>query len=336
MKRQLSARSAAIAAVLVFLAAAPILASGTAEASGFAVVELFTSEGCSSCPPADEVLARVVREARERGAPVYALGWHVDYWDYLGWKDPYGSAAASSRQRGYARDLDTGVYTPQAIVNGTEVPSYAGSYPAVRALIDAELAEDGTAAVSLGPIIARDRELAVPFHGSKLPDDAEIVVALVEDDLRQEVSAGENRGRTLTHRNVVRAFSRHDRRQGTAQLELPPEARPEKSSVIAFAQDTQTREIVAATQREITTSPASVRGRVVDAEGRPSAGTRVLVCSDFVCVPGKSDETGAFEVTGIPAGSYRVVVGTVDGQEVARVTLESGERRVLSDPVAVQ
>jgi hypothetical protein len=59
----------------------------------------------------------------------------------------------------------------------------------------------------------------------------------------------------------------------------------------------------------------------------------VLVCSDFVCVPGKSDETGAFEVTGIPAGSYRVVVGTVDGQEVARVTLESGERHALSDPV---
>jgi hypothetical protein len=105
-----------LSALLCLLALAPAPA-----APGFAVVELFTSEGCSSCPPADQVLADV-----SHGAGVYALEYHVDYWNSLGCRDPYSAAAYSDRQRAYADALgEDQVYTPQMIVNGTN--AFVGS-----------------------------------------------------------------------------------------------------------------------------------------------------------------------------------------------------------------
>src|ERR1700761_5494846 len=84
---------------------------------GFAVVELFTSEGCSSCPEADELIARV--QQRDRDLPVYVLAYHVDYWDRLGWKDAFSDAAYTDRQKRYASWLKvTSIYTPQVVVNG--------------------------------------------------------------------------------------------------------------------------------------------------------------------------------------------------------------------------
>lgn len=85
--------------------------------TGFAVVELFTSEGCSSCPPADEVVAKIQRESKD--VPVYILAYHVDYWNRLGWKDVFSSAEYSKRQNDYANYLNLqSVYTPQIVVNG--------------------------------------------------------------------------------------------------------------------------------------------------------------------------------------------------------------------------
>jgi hypothetical protein len=87
--------------------------------SAIAVIELFTSEGCSSCPPADDVLAELAAR-RERGDAVVTLGFHVDYWDHLGWAEPFGSPAWTQRQTDYARALGLrGLYTPQAVINGT-------------------------------------------------------------------------------------------------------------------------------------------------------------------------------------------------------------------------
>ncbi|MGW4464307.1 DUF1223 domain-containing protein [Micromonospora sp. NPDC004704] len=80
---------------------------------GFAIIEMFTSQGCSSCPPAEEVLSEIERDARERGQRVFALGFHVDYWDYLGWADPFADEAYTARQQAYARAFGAGqVYTP--------------------------------------------------------------------------------------------------------------------------------------------------------------------------------------------------------------------------------
>src|SRR6187402_1594915 len=89
----------------------------TTTNNGFAVVELYTSEGCSSCPPADELVSKIQKESN--GQPVYILAFHVDYWNRLGWKDVFGDAAYSKRQNDYAQYLKLpSVYTPQIVVNG--------------------------------------------------------------------------------------------------------------------------------------------------------------------------------------------------------------------------
>lgn len=91
-------------------------AGAAAKNHGAIVVELFTSQGCSSCPPADRLLTELAGRERER--PVIALAFHVDYWNDLGWRDPFSSASATARQEAYARALGRGLYTPQLVVNG--------------------------------------------------------------------------------------------------------------------------------------------------------------------------------------------------------------------------
>src|SRR5258706_10393726 len=98
----------------------------TTQPTGIAVIELFTSEGCSSCPPADALLAEILRDARGKNLAIYPLAFHVDYWDHLGWRDPYSDPAYSARQRGYSRTFHRdSIYTPQMIING--VSEFVGS-----------------------------------------------------------------------------------------------------------------------------------------------------------------------------------------------------------------
>ncbi len=108
-----------------------------AEEKGFAVLELFTSEGCSSCPPADELLAKIQKESE--GKSIYILAYHVDYWDRLGWKDMFSSADYSKRQTQYGQWLHkSSVYTPQLIVNG-KAEFVGSSESAIREAIAAQL-----------------------------------------------------------------------------------------------------------------------------------------------------------------------------------------------------
>ena len=179
------------------------------------VVELFTSEGCSSCPPADALLARLEREQPVAGAEVVALAQHVDYWDDLGWADPFSSHAFSERQNDYAEAFgNDGVYTPQMIVDGRAEFPGGESGKAFETI--AQAAHEPKAEVSLARAADQANAsdaLRLSVRVVRLPkltdgDTADVLLAVTESDLSSNVARGENAGRRLTHVCVVRALTK--------------------------------------------------------------------------------------------------------------------------------
>jgi hypothetical protein len=200
--------------------------------AGVAVVELFTSEGCSSCPPADAVLARV---ASRPG--VFALSFHVDYWDDLGWPDRFATAENTARQQAYARSLGArGLYTPQLVVGGAD--AFVGSDSGHA---DASIARSLASAPSVRLTLhvrTTPTEALVDYQTEGAPPGAVIDVALVERWATTDVRAGENAGRTLHHANVVRSFisSALVSPSGTIALRLPPVSPGGGADVIGYVQ----------------------------------------------------------------------------------------------------
>lgn len=193
----------------------------------FAVVELFTSEGCSSCPPADKFLSELVADAQKTGKRVFPLAFHVDYWNRLGWTDPFSSAQFSDRQRAYAGKFGIrSAYTPQMIVNGSE--EFVGSdRERAKRAIDAVLRRPATVEVKL-----RWHDGTVEYEVTGAPSGSVLNLAIVERDLVTNVKSGENSGRTLRHDNVVRVFVSKPTGKGAATLPATPNA-----SVIGYVQD---------------------------------------------------------------------------------------------------
>jgi hypothetical protein len=219
--------------------------------SGFALVELFTSEGCSSCPPADKLFAEVLQEAAKSGRRVIGVAFHVDYWDRLGWADPYGARAFSLRQQAYAKALRAQVYTPQAIVNGKA--EFVGSDgPRAREVIDAALKQPAVAQVKLD--LRKPKApglLTVDFEVTGAPAGAILNVAVVQHGLSTNVKRGENAGRTLRHENVARALEvvRIDKgSKGSVELKLPADLPEKSATVIAFVQEANLGSVLGATE----------------------------------------------------------------------------------------
>ncbi|HKP59985.1 MAG TPA: DUF1223 domain-containing protein [Polyangiales bacterium] len=216
--------------------------------AGFAVLELFTSEGCSSCPPADALLAQLTREAASSGQAVYTLSFHVDYWNDLGWQDPFSLPDASSRQRTYAAALsDRRVYTPELVVNGHE--AFVGSDRArARGSIRDALAQKPGTALKVDAHASGDR-VQVQFGISGVrPPHAVLQLALVQADATSRVTRGENLGSELHHVNVVRVFRSLGPEQlasGSASLPLPA-ALGRGAKLIAYLQDLPSMQILAA------------------------------------------------------------------------------------------
>jgi hypothetical protein len=168
------------------------------------VVELFTSEGCSSCPPADGLLSDL--GSRGADAPVIILSEHVDYWNRQGWTDPFSSAQFTERQQKYAERLSSEVYTPQMVVDGRRQFIGSDRSQAGRAIHDAAVAPklnvEVTATAEPGRIATH-----VAVHPRELAaGGADVLLAITEDGLVSSVSAGENRGRRLSHNGVVRSL----------------------------------------------------------------------------------------------------------------------------------
>ncbi|MEZ5922987.1 MAG: DUF1223 domain-containing protein [Hyphomicrobiaceae bacterium] len=201
-----------LVAMLVLMAA---MVPGQADQlSPPAVVELFTSQGCSSCPAADEILGELAKRQ-----DVIALSLPVDYWDYLGWRDTLASHEFTERQRSYALARGDGqVYTPQVVVNGL-VHAVGSRLADIEAAMAATEAKLGTRRTSIALRMEADDIVVDIGAATDAADPAEgrILLAMTTRSVEVPIARGENRGRTITYYNVVRKLTEIGRWTGAAQ-----------------------------------------------------------------------------------------------------------------------
>ena len=221
------------------------------EQKPFVLIELFTSEGCSSCPSADRLLSEILDKEHDQ-VEVLGLSFHVDYWDYIGWRDPYADQLFTQRQRSYARKFyPSQVYTPQMVVNGkyefvgSNRTRWNSTFEKLRAKVPGyfikldEMRIDGSQVVIK---VSSDSDQRVILNA-----------ALVERGLSQKVTRGENKGRQLSHDNVVRSFRtrQFDGELNTLRLDIPADMDVASSSVILYAQDEKSWEVVGAVRNQL-------------------------------------------------------------------------------------
>ena len=223
------------------------------------------ARGCSSCPSADDLAAKIAREAREQGKPVFVLAMHVDYWNYLGWKDPFAQSVFTKRQRAYAAALgkaggNVGVFTPEMVVNGSV--GFTGSdEPQAKRVIERSIVDATRLKVEPSIMVRKPGEpVKVRVHVKGDTRWTMLSVAIVEDGLSVEVKAGENAGKTLRHDRVVRAFGQASAKDDAAEIELklPMGVVEAKCRVVVFAQDEKTMRIGGAAEIGLETGAAVV------------------------------------------------------------------------------
>lgn len=226
-----------------------LLAGLLAAAPTPIVVELFTSEGCSSCPAADQTLRLVDASSKELvdGAEVLTVGFHVDYWDRLGWKDPFGSPLFTARQELYQRRVgSSSIYTPHFLVNGRSTKGSSlkaaleEAAKAPRAKLTAQLKSD-----------AKSVTVDIQVAKGALSEKANVLVVITERALVSEISAGENEGRTVLHAPTARSLINAgvlDAEGGalSAKLKLNERWRRQNTQVLVLLQDESMRIVGAA------------------------------------------------------------------------------------------
>ena len=220
------------------------------------VLELFTSEGCSSCPPADRLLQTLDAKQPFPSAELIVLSEHVDYWNRLGWTDPYSSKVFSMRQRQYAEQLGLdGVYTPQLVIDGRY--EGVGSNAAQTTAAIEKTSQIHKFPLTLSGIVQEKNQ--VKFHAAS-PDlkdggPATLYIALAENQVRSDVRSGENAGRSLTHVAVVRSLTPVTKINSGSSLSqdfslaLPSGSGPFK--LVAFLQGNKSHRILAAAQKKL-------------------------------------------------------------------------------------
>jgi hypothetical protein len=224
-------------------------------ASTAVLVELFTSEGCSTCPPADKILANLDRTQPVNGVRVIALGEHVDYWNRLGWKDPFSSAEFSRRQTDYARVLGAkDIYTPQMIVDGRV--EFVGSKLGTAIEAIAQAGRSPKADVSIAIKTSTPNSITLGIQVQNIPgvssgDIADVMLAITENGLVSDVSRGENSGRKLEHSAVTRKMIRAGAVEGNAfsaekAIDLKSSWKRQKMKAVAFVQERTSRRVLGA------------------------------------------------------------------------------------------
>lgn len=215
--------------------------AASAPARKAVVVELFTSEGCSSCPPADELLARLRSEKRTDGLQVIPLGFHVDYWNFQGWTDRFSSAAYSQRQFKYAQRFRIeSPYTPQLVFDGA-AEGEGDDAPRAHVLIERAAQHPATADVQIS--LSGDDRAQVSIKAEP-SIEGEIMLAYTEDNLASKVRAGENSGRELRHSAVVRELRSlghlHGNFEDTIPLKLKKDWKRNDLRAVVFVQEPKT------------------------------------------------------------------------------------------------
>ena len=219
---------------------------------GFALVELFTSEGCSSCPPAEALVEELQNKYDNENLLV--LGYHVDYWDKLGWKDPYSSPEFTSRQQYYAGvfDLNT-IYTPQVVVNGEK--EFVGSdRKKLQAAIKKGEEQTRSLKINLEARTSADNSILVNHAiDGKINPGEQLVLLLVQKMAINEIKRGENKGRTLHHINIVRKYFtvESNRQKQTSLISLPDGLNKDNCFLAAFVQDNKSGKISGIQSAEI-------------------------------------------------------------------------------------
>ena len=231
-----------IAAIAIFISAfSKKIKNVNKDEKGFALIELFTSEGCSSCPPADDAISDIQNEYKNEN--VVAVGFHVDYWDRLGWKDAFSSPDNTARQEYYSSIFKlSSIYTPEAVVNGKY--EFVGSDKnEIVNTVEEQLKSKLSEIINLNVSGNSEGNIEVKFSitGNTSAND-QMVLLLVEKAATTNVKRGENRGRTLHHINIVRkmivtsTFSK----EGAENFTLPSELKKENAFITAFTQNKKT------------------------------------------------------------------------------------------------
>ena len=216
--------------------------------TGFAVVELFTSEGCSSCPAAEATLARIHRDNPQN---VYVMEYHVDYWNHLGWKDVFSDHTYTLRQQHYAELMHLGsTYTPQAVVNGAhELVGSDGTK--LNSVIIREVARVTDQEMTIS---AKNNNGKITLQYSFTGNKKQLLnIALVQKNTEMNVRNGENSGKKLRHTNVVRTLRTIDnvKDNDAIDLSLPSGISADDCVIIAYTQQKDNWHITAASETKI-------------------------------------------------------------------------------------
>ena len=188
--------------IVILLSVRAAFGDGISDGKQPVLVELFTSEGCSSCPPADAVLARLDESQPVAGARIIVLSEHVDYWNHLGWVDPYSSPLFSARQTAYAQRLRTqGPYTPQMVVDG-RVEFVGSDMPAAESAVRNAVSQRRVA------VRIAHHEGSAEVQVPPLPAGRALIYAAYAAEGTQDVARGENKGRRLRHVAIVRELKK--------------------------------------------------------------------------------------------------------------------------------
>lgn len=223
--------------------------SNLSDNKGVVVLELFTSQGCSSCPPADALLAEYASAHNERIIP---LSFHVDYWNRLGWTDPFSNKMYSERQHWYSEHLPKGsVYTPQLIVNG-EKEVVGNNRKSVNNLVQQELMIQHKETIAVSDI-SIDKN-AVHFHyiSTNINKDQQLNIALVQKQATTPIKAGENDGVTITNHNIVRSFvTKELHSNGEGSVSIPATFKPTEYALVVYIQNKNDLSIATALMKEL-------------------------------------------------------------------------------------